>query len=729
MILIAFLVVASLLNLGLGVSVQLRSYRKHQSLWFLGLSTLVVLHLWLGMVATGDFTLPHREIALRSILLVDLLICFGILQVARRFLHGNDSPDAGLLGFSGPRPWRILISINLLAMALAALPTGHALDLKGQAAFSWIGSWIPATILLNAVGALYLLENTYRFAEEYQRRIGRLVFIGLFWLCGFHILAFGRALLYRTLPPHYIEASSVVYGVVFPVVLLGFLRYRLGSERITIPRDTVYSSVTLFMTGAAFLAVAVTVTVFQALSVDFNQFEMYLGGFSLCFIAVLALGSGTMRRRISRFVNARLYSSKYDYQDQFFRLHRAIAAEGDVQGVVTELVENMKYSVTVEDAFCFLRNPQDGDFYVHQNKEASFRGDLKLSGDSPLVRVFEEEGPPLDFKAPLSQGGARMHAARGEALLLDLNIDAAFPIRVGSDLVGVLALQGGKRQVLDAEDLALIGAFATSIGDVVFKSRVLEARIEQKQFESFHHVASFIIHDIKNQIATLNLLLRNADRNMENPAFQRSMLTSVRSSATSLQGLIDRLAVAPRQPEAINRGQPIRPVLENVAQNSGLRQIEGLRFELNQEGREGEGVGGEELSASFDSQSLFFVVKNLIQNALEAMGNQGALSIHYGSLVLAIPDSVRSMTGGGDRFFTGFSAYVMVRDQGPGMDPEFVRKRLFQPFATTKEKGVGIGLYQCRTLMEKMGGRILCRSEKGMGTTFCLLLPAGGTVE
>lgn len=729
MILIAFLVVASLLNLGLGISVQLRSYRKHQSLWFLGLSTLVVLHLWLGMVATGDFTHSHREIALRLVMLVDLLICFGILQVARRFLHGNESQEAGLLGFAGPRPWRLLITANLIAMAMAALPTGHALDLKGQPAFSWFGSWIPSAVLLNAVGALYLLENTYRFAEEYQRRIGRLVFIGLFWLCGFHLLAFGRALLYRTLPPHYIEASSVVYGVVFPVVLLGFLRYRLGSERITIPRDTIYSSVTLFMTGAAFLAVALTVAIFQALHLDFNQFETYLAGFSLCFIAVLALGSGTMRRRVSRFVNARLYSSKYDYQDQFFRLHRAIATEGDVQGVVTELVENMKYSVTVDDAFCFLRNPQDGDFYVHQNKEASFRGDLKLSGDSPLVRIFEEDGPPLDFKAPLSQGGARLHEARGEPMLLDLNIDAVFPIRVGSDLVGILALQGGKRQALDAEDLALIGAFATSIGDVVFKSRVLEARIEQKQFESFHHVASFIIHDIKNQIATLNLLLRNADRNIENPAFQRSMLTSVRSSATSLQGLIDRLAVAPKQPESKVRRQPIRPVLEEVVQNSGLRQIEGLRFDLIQEGHAGAAAGGEDLAAAFDSQSLFFVIKNLIQNALEAMGNQGSLTVHFGSLDTVVPDSVRSMTGGGDRFFTGFSAYVLVRDQGPGMDPEFVRKRLFQPFATTKEKGVGIGLYQCRTLMEKMSGRILCRSAKGEGTTFCLLLPAGGTGE
>jgi len=57
------------------------------------------------------------------------------------------------------------------------------------------------------------------------------------------------------------------------------------------------------------------------------------------------------------------------------------------------------------------------------------------------------------------------------------------------------------------------------------------------------------------------------------------------------------------------------------------------------------------------------------------------------------------------------------------MEPEFVQRRLFQPFATTKEKGVGIGLYQCKTMVEKMGGRILCHSVLGKGTEFCILLP------
>jgi signal transduction histidine kinase len=740
--LLFFLIAASTLNIGLGIAVQLRRYQKRHGLIFLGASFLIVSFLWAAWTGSTLWGLTESPSILRLLLCLDLLISACLLQISRYFFHHDDIAEPVLLGFGGKSPWYWIYTCNAFALLISALPIRFLFDLNEGLLLSLVGSILPAVILLNTVATLYLVENTYRFAQEYQRRIGRLVFIGLFWIGVFHVLTFGRAILFRSVHDHYAEASSVVYGIVFPVILLGFLRYRLGTERISIPRDTIYTSVTLFMVGAAFLGVAVTVMVFQTLRMDFTQFELYLAGFSLCFIAVLALGSGTMRRRISRFVNARLYSSKYDYQEQFFRLHKSMTTEGDVGLAVTDLIENMKYTVSVDDALCFLRNPQDGDFYVHQNKEASFRGDLKLSGDSPLVRVFEVEGPALDFLAPATAGSARLHEARGEPLLLELKLDAAIAIRAGEELVGILGMQGGRTTPFDTEDIALIEAFATSIGNVVFKSRVLEARIEQKQFESFHHIASFIIHDIKNQIATLNLLLRNADKNLENPAFQKSMLTSVRSSASALQGLIDRLSVAPRQQQVESLIQPVWPVLEDVVQNSGLRQIVGLKFELLLEvdGRTalpppvpGYGAISEDgkeapwssrITASFEKQSLFFVVKNLAQNALEAMGNQGELILSAGSLAQGVPEHLRALFGGGGRFFSDFSAYVLVRDHGPGMDEEFMRKRLFQPFATTKEKGVGIGLYQCKTLMEKMGGRILCRSQKGQGTTFCLLLAA-----
>jgi signal transduction histidine kinase len=70
------------------------------------------------------------------------------------------------------------------------------------------------------------------------------------------------------------------------------------------------------------------------------------------------------------------------------------------------------------------------------------------------------------------------------------------------------------------------------------------------------------------------------------------------------------------------------------------------------------------------------------------------------------------------------SLVIDIVDHGPGMDPEFVRDRLFSPFATTKDDGHGIGAYQVRELMREAGGDLLVLTKPGMGTTMRLMLPS-----
>jgi signal transduction histidine kinase len=71
---------------------------------------------------------------------------------------------------------------------------------------------------------------------------------------------------------------------------------------------------------------------------------------------------------------------------------------------------------------------------------------------------------------------------------------------------------------------------------------------------------------------------------------------------------------------------------------------------------------------------------------------------------------------------------IEVSDQGAGMSAEFVRTRLFQPFASTKDGGFGIGAYEARSLIAAMGGRLEVESREGEGSRFTIFLPAGERV-
>ena len=537
---------------------------------------------------------------------------------------------------------------------------------------------VPFLQLIMTLYALFQLENTYRFAEKYQKLIGRFCFISLFILGIYQLTLYGRILLFKYMPIHFSELSSVIYGITYPVMITGLLRYRLVMEKVSIPREAVYSSITLLLTGAFFLGVGFLAFLFKWFHIDFTYFEKTLFIFSLCLFIALGIGSGTMRKRITRVINDNFYTRKYDYQKQFFQLNQTLMAGDDLDSAVVSIVENMKYSVTVDNAFVFFHDLQDGNYYIQNNKEQSTKANIILSSDNNLIKILEENKKSFDI---LNLSGFDTHTFQEfsqDLVMKELKVDAVFPILNGDEFLGILALSGGRSAHFDDEDVELINAFTNSLGGVIFKTRILNERIEQKQFESFSHVASFLIHDIKNQVATLSLISKNADKNLHNPAFHQSMLTSVRSCSKNLTELIDKLSSAPKQQQLNIENHTLSDVIDEVINSSGVKILQELDFTVNID---------EEQTAKIDRQSLFFILKNLFQNALEAMDYKGLLTVTSGRVDDA-SDKFTKMFFRSVKFFNSFNHYILVEDDGPGMSDKYIRGKMFSTVFINKREGI-----------------------------------------
>jgi signal transduction histidine kinase len=82
-----------------------------------------------------------------------------------------------------------------------------------------------------------------------------------------------------------------------------------------------------------------------------------------------------------------------------------------------------------------------------------------------------------------------------------------------------------------------------------------------------------------------------------------------------------------------------------------------------------------------------------------------------------------------DLLAEGGEVAISITDHGPGMTADFVRNQLFQPFASTKDGGFGVGAFEARTLVAAMGGRLSVQSRPGKGTCFTIHLPAPEPVQ
>lgn len=243
--------------------------------------------------------------------------------------------------------------------------------------------------------------------------------------------------------------------------------------------------------------------------------------------------------------------------------------------------------------------------------------------------------------------------------------------------------------------------------------QMTESRLKELQSEITHmsrftalgEMASTLAHEINQPLTAITNYLKGCHR----------LLASVEGASVPV--LRDALAKAADQ--ALRAGHIIQRLREFVARGDSERQVESLP-KLIEDASTLALIGAKEngVTVSFhlapqadlvlaDRIQIQQVLVNLIRNAIEVMAD------HKGPRSLEVTSAARSDD----------TVEVSVADTGPGLAPE-VAAHLFQPFVTTKQKGMGLGLSICRTIVEAHGGRIWVEPAPRGGTVFHFTLRA-----
>jgi putative PEP-CTERM system histidine kinase len=486
------------------------------------------------------------------------------------------------------------------------------------------------------------------------------------------------------------------------ITAFALARYRLSDMSLPVARPVLYySSVSLTLAGAFLLVMAALSKVLPVLTPEWKRWVSLLfyllaggGGLLLTF-------SPRAARAVKRFVDRNFYANRFDYRREWERVSRALSPTARPEAVCAEIAGLIGQVFEIERVAIYLRDDRARRL-VRLHGGAGAADELLPS--NPLVAEVARARQPLVFSTLASDLDYIPLVVENRPLIASLEAEACVPLCVGDELVGLMWL-GGKQsgEGFSQEDVEFLDAMSRQLAGALWFARLGEQLAETRQLESLHRLSSFVLHDMKNQVSGLSLLLENARLHLKDPEFQRDALAVVARTIESLKGLMSQVSGVARPARVRRERCRLRDLVRTALEQSGLEPAPpaGVQVETS---------CPEHAEAEVDRELMLRVLVNLLSNAREALGGRGVVRLEV---------ALEEAPAGGAVSFR-------VSDTGRGMSSDFMRESLFRPFASTKPHGLGIGLVQSKSIVEAHGGRIEAESQPGRGATFVVRLPVQG---
>jgi putative PEP-CTERM system histidine kinase len=246
------------------------------------------------------------------------------------------------------------------------------------------------------------------------------------------------------------------------------------------------------------------------------------------------------------------------------------------------------------------------------------------------------------------------------------------------------------------EDFDLMKTYARQAYQTIRQHRLAQALLFSREEAAIGNVATFIMHDLKNQLAAISLITENAPHLISNPDYQKDLVVSLQSTVKNMQSLIGNLKTLHKDKLLHLEQVDLMDLVEDCTLLLPGNQIT---------------VFGNREFATVDRNEIQKVVMNLLVNGIEASDPDKPIDVEVGA----------STVDG--------HLFIRVQDRGYGMTQEFLKSELFVPFNTTKSSGLGIGLFQSRQIVQAHGGKIVVESSPETGSTFTIWLPRSGVLH
>jgi putative PEP-CTERM system histidine kinase len=558
----------------------------------------------------------------------------------------------------------------------------------------WAGSIFQVLFLSAAALSLINLERTFRSATGTMRWRIKYMVLGCAVLLGARIYTSSQAILFHGIDLNAVEIQSIARLVGYLVLAFALVRSRLAEVDLYPSHEFLYQSLTAILAGAYLLLVGVigkfALYFKNGENIPLKSLIILVG---LLGLAVLLM-SDRVRQATQLAVSRHLRRPIHDYRKVwtlFTERTAALVTHEEYCRAVTCLISE---TFSVLSVTLFLVDDQKHQLLFGAStslNEAQANEILRGAPDVAALADWRGNADPVDMDNSAEPWLLELRKL-GPGFFQQGGGRVCVPLVASGRFLGLITLTDRVSGVpFSPEDFELLKCLGGQVAAGLLNISLSSSLLRAKELEAFQTMSTFFVHDLKNTALMLSLMLKNLPVHFANPDFREDSLRAIGKSVERINDLISRLSL-------LRKGLEINPVETdlNALVSSCLGTIPRNGVDLDENLQPVPKI-------MIDPEQMQKVFINLVLNARDAVEEGGEIEVTTGQ--------------------TNGWAVLQVSDNGCGISPEFMQRSLFRPFQSTKKKGIGIGMYQSKMIVEAHSGRIEVKSDLGKGTTFRVLLP------
>jgi len=578
---------------------------------------------------------------------------------------------------------------------------------SGGSMFQFIaGNDVLIGHLLISIGGIVIVEQLYRNTADEHRWALKYLWIAIGGMFAYDFYLYSDAFLFQRIDNELWNARGFIHAMVVPLIAVAIKRemqWSLGDESIDIflSRRMVFHTTTLLAAGAYLILIGFGGYYVRDMGGEWGVVAQATFLFAAVMILAVLLFSGKIRARLRVAIDKHFFHYKYDYREEWLRIIRTLSSEASSSNSL-HLRAIRSLAQIIDSPGGLLMLERDNGCFESDERWKYPGVNIREATDSSFIKFLAEHQFVLNLDE--YNNDPEMYTRLGELEIpdwLSTNKKAwlVVPLMLQDHLMGfvVLLRSPAHESFYNWEDSDLLKTAGRQAASHLAQYEAAQALVSAKRFEEVNKLSAFIVHDIKNMVGQLSMVVSNAAKHKNNPMFIDDAIITVENSVNKMNRLLMRLRDGGEgdQFSAICLCELLEESLRNCSK-AGALPIPVLNC-LNQN-----------VMVTADKDRMSANLAHIIQNAQDATDDAGSITVRL---------RVR-----------GEYAIIEVEDTGVGMDEAFIHDKLFLPFESTKGT-MGIGVFQAREYVHKLGGQLDVESVLGKGSIFRLHIPLSASQE